>query len=689
MAPKSKGKNSKHNTQQPDWKDASLHGSALILTVVKDAATFAPFSELKRAASVALFILKTIQAVRENKEAYERLGDDSVGLIAAIWRSYKKAELPNEWLSAEMREILEDLTHTLESIATFVGEQLSRNRAIRVIFSRADTIKINEYREHLNYAMQKFELQSHMNINDILMQLVRKNDQLSEQIQHRNEEEEVRRSQEITTREYTDREDAERIHGEGSKTVKEFSVADRLSQVEADRAERRHADELKKIEKEAKERQSELERLQTAANAVEVANRLKKAQSEEIAELRSKTVKKNSVIERLTQVEVDRAAMDQRWHSYELKRIEKEAKDRQLELERLRTAASAVDLANRRKKAEEDEIAELKRRLADQDSRRSVSVQSHRRGSPMPQDEEAEWRGSVVVEGASSEEEEEAGRPVRRSSKAKSNPSKSPRRWLVSSSESTDEEGFQSLRGSKIGTAGRKPSRTSLRVEETEDESEAQDRQLELERLRKAASAVDTAKRSKKTQREREVTALKRKTAADQDSRRSASVHAKSSKKKSSRLQDEEEEWRGSIVVEEASSGEEEEVPPPVRRSSKAKKNRSKSTEDEYTEEDKPRAPRKSPKVNRKPHSSSSSSPPAVDGLMTQLRSFTPRSGSPYGSGYHSPVYPQTYGSPFSSSIGPYGYGPGTIVNSGVGNITNTTISNVGNNNSVKRVYRE
>ena len=47
---------------------------------------------------------------------------------------------------------------TLEKICSFVNEQLSKNKAIRVIFSRADTVKISEYREHLNYAMQKFEV---------------------------------------------------------------------------------------------------------------------------------------------------------------------------------------------------------------------------------------------------------------------------------------------------------------------------------------------------------------------------------------------------------------------------------------------------------------------------------------------------------------------------------------------------
>ena len=47
---------------------------------------------------------------------------------------------------------------TLEMICSFVNQQLTKSKAIRVIFSRADTVKISEYREHLNYAMQKFEV---------------------------------------------------------------------------------------------------------------------------------------------------------------------------------------------------------------------------------------------------------------------------------------------------------------------------------------------------------------------------------------------------------------------------------------------------------------------------------------------------------------------------------------------------
>jgi hypothetical protein len=54
--------------------------------------------------------------VKENKEAYERLGYDSIGIIIAIWHSFMKAEDPEGWLSAEMQDILEDLSQYDRSI---------------------------------------------------------------------------------------------------------------------------------------------------------------------------------------------------------------------------------------------------------------------------------------------------------------------------------------------------------------------------------------------------------------------------------------------------------------------------------------------------------------------------------------------------------------------------------------------
>lgn len=414
-----------------------------------------------------------------------------------------------------------------------------------------------------------------MNINDVLMQLMRKNDQLSEQILHRNEEEDFKRALEVTALEATDREEA-RIRTENAITV----------------------------------------------------------------------------LDRMKQVEIDHQAGDERWHSDELKRIEEETRHRQSELERLR----AIEIANRLKKAQDEEIAELRRKIAaNEDSQRSTMIQvqsSTKKGNrPRIEDsEEEEWRGTVLVEAATSEEEEEVRQPVRKNSKVKMNPSKSPSRRSVTLDSADDNDENSRSSNSRIKTARRTSSKT-FRVQETEEGSTDED----LRSLR--SSKVKTARQK--------------------------------SSKASLRVEESEEEF----------TDDDYEPPPPrknpkVNRSSKTKAARREETEDEstYDEEDYvPPPPRKNSKVNGPPRSSSGSPFREVDDLMAQIHGFTAsglgRSGS--NSRPRSPMYPPQYGSPFSP---PYGYGigvPGAIVNSGVGNITNTTISNVGNNNSIRKVYRK
>ena len=233
-----------------------------------------------------------------------------------------------------------------------------------------------------------------MNINDVLLRVLKKNDQLSEQIQHRNEEEEVKHALEIRAREARDREIAEKCQEEEWEITK---------------------------------------------------------------------------LERLKQVEIDRLTEGERWHSEELKKIEKEARDRKLELERLREAASEMEEANRLKEAEEEEIAQLKRRLAaEEDNRRnnkSRSRSSETMSSSRLEDEEEdeEWGGNIMVEEASDREE---ARFVR-SSKAKRSASGSPRRPLVESGDSTDDDSdLQSMRSSRLGPTRRKSSSASLREED-------------------------------------------------------------------------------------------------------------------------------------------------------------------------------------------------------------------------------
>ena len=149
------------------------------------------------------------------------------------------------------------------------------------------------------------------------------------------------------------------------------------------------------------------------------------------------------------------------------------------------------------------------------------------------------------------------------------------------------------------------------------------------------------------------------------------------------------------------------------------------STDDPSTDEETSPPPKKGPKVGRKPQIPPGTLPREVDDLMAQFQRFgTPLGGSPHGSrsGSPGPMNYPPYGYPVPPSMAPNGYGggvpgsgphgsgptspmyyppygyplngvygggvPGSIVNSGVGNITNSTISNVGNDNSVQKVYR-
>jgi Na+/H+ antiporter NhaD/arsenite permease-like protein len=120
-------------------------------------------------------------------------------------------------------------------------------------------------------------------------------------------------------------------------------------------------------------------------------------------------------------------------------------------------------------------------------------------------------------------------------------------------------------------------------------------------------------------------------------------------------------------------------------------------TDGELEDDCSPSPPRKSSNVRRRPQTSSYTLPRYhVGDSMARFQGFTPmgpdfnsRSGSPiYMPGvrsnpYYFPTYHDVPSFPTPSPIGPYGYDvgmPGSIVNAGVGNIVNSTISNVGSN---------
>ena len=122
-----------------------------------------------------------------------------------------------------------------------------------------------------------------MNVNDVLMRVMKKDDLTSEEILRRNEE--VKPVTEMKTRDARDREIAENFQQEEW----EISMLEQLKQIEMNRQtedEQWRSDELKRIEKETKDRKSELERLRVAARELQEANRLMEAEEEKIAQLK-------------------------------------------------------------------------------------------------------------------------------------------------------------------------------------------------------------------------------------------------------------------------------------------------------------------------------------------------------------------------------------------------------------------
>jgi len=128
-----------------------------------------------------------------------------------------------------------------------------------------------------------------------------------------------------------------------------------------------------------------------------------------------------SNLEQPKQVEINCQTEYELWQSDELKKIEMETQKRKSELERLRAAAREL------MKAEEEEIAQLKRALAAKEDNRS-----RQEDKVYQEEEDEEWETNFVVDETSSEEELEL--PVTRSSTAKKNASKRrqvvPGRWI-------------------------------------------------------------------------------------------------------------------------------------------------------------------------------------------------------------------------------------------------------------------
>ena len=326
----------------------------------------------------------------------------------------------------------------------------------------------------------------------------------------------------------------------------------------------------------------------------------------------------------------------------ELKKIEKEKKHQKSDMELLQAPSGSREFEDRLKNlnAGEKKFAQLKRELTEfavklegnngrnnnTQARSSEKKSSKQEGKVCEEDYEV-WEGNFVVEEASSEEELER---ALRSSKAKRNASGSPKRRLVPV-DSTDEEDLKPMRNSRLKASG-SPKRRLVPVDSTDEEEDFLS--MRSSRLRASHRTLSSA------------------SLPEEDIKAGLRI-ARNLSSASLRVQEMDEEDKYALSP-----------------------------------------PRKSPKAKHKPHTSSGN----MDDLITQFQGFAlargmgnphrsrsaggsnSRSGPP--SFLHSNPYFPTRGR--SESLSPP-KGPGSSVSSSsVENIASSSLSNVGNVNSVK-----
>jgi len=142
---------------------------------------------LKETADVTLAILKAVKKIKWNRDAFHELAHYAADLILAIWQSYKKSKIPEQWLSGPLQDILRGLLQNLNSMLVFVEEQASTNLFIRMMYGSIDTQQIDRYHQRLTIIFDKFEIQSQITTNHLLVQLLEKQKEVYNQMQHIND----------------------------------------------------------------------------------------------------------------------------------------------------------------------------------------------------------------------------------------------------------------------------------------------------------------------------------------------------------------------------------------------------------------------------------------------------------------------------------------------------------------------
>ncbi|KAJ3916855.1 hypothetical protein F5877DRAFT_68693 [Lentinula edodes] len=149
-----------------------LDASGLALGALATAAQYAPTPYLGTLASISLSIVNAIQGAKDNK--------DSLKQLASTITKNSVSDAESKLFSSDpmLNQQVEDLLSTLREIEDIVQRQVSRTLIRRVISSRSDSNIIQDYKDHLNQALESFTLQSNIVLRETLLRVQSKQEEL-------------------------------------------------------------------------------------------------------------------------------------------------------------------------------------------------------------------------------------------------------------------------------------------------------------------------------------------------------------------------------------------------------------------------------------------------------------------------------------------------------------------------------
>ncbi|KAF8813201.1 hypothetical protein BYT27DRAFT_7181638 [Phlegmacium glaucopus] len=174
---------------QENWRERALNSGILISNILEQIGQFASVVGLQQAAVAVSTVLTTIEKVQANKKDFQIIADDASDLVIAIWHAQEEAKNPKKWLSNGVRDMVKELTNTLNEVSEIALKHTKRNIFDRVIFYMADAGKIRQAREKISTAVMKFQVVNHLKANDVLLEMLDMMKEISEQIKNRNESE--------------------------------------------------------------------------------------------------------------------------------------------------------------------------------------------------------------------------------------------------------------------------------------------------------------------------------------------------------------------------------------------------------------------------------------------------------------------------------------------------------------------